>query len=85
MLAPGPHWILRRETILWQKADPNGAVDLGPLAVANGVVYAPSMGGPAFGAGSCYRADHVCLGCGQLAIRSGALPLALRLSPAPPS
>lgn len=30
--------------ILWQKADPNGAMDLGPLAVANGVVYAPSMG-----------------------------------------
>jgi polyvinyl alcohol dehydrogenase (cytochrome) len=31
--------------ILWQKADPNGAIDLGPLAVANGVLYAPSMGG----------------------------------------
>lgn len=31
--------------ILWQKADPNGALDLGPLAVANGVLYAPSMGG----------------------------------------
>jgi polyvinyl alcohol dehydrogenase (cytochrome) len=30
--------------ILWQTADPNGAIDLGPLAVANGVVYAPSMG-----------------------------------------
>jgi polyvinyl alcohol dehydrogenase (cytochrome) len=30
--------------ILWQKADPNGAMDLGPMAVANGVVYAPSMG-----------------------------------------
>jgi polyvinyl alcohol dehydrogenase (cytochrome) len=29
--------------ILWQKADPNGSVDLGPMAVANGVVYAPSM------------------------------------------
>lgn len=38
--------------ILWQKADPNGAVVLGPLAVANGVVYAPSMGGPTFGGGS---------------------------------
>lgn len=38
--------------ILWQKADPNGAVDLGPLAVANGVLYAPSMGGPTFGGGS---------------------------------
>jgi len=38
--------------ILWQKADPNGAVDLGPLAVANGVVYVPSMGGPTFGGGS---------------------------------
>jgi len=33
--------------ILWQVADPNGAVDLGPLAVDNGVVYAPSMGGSA--------------------------------------
>jgi polyvinyl alcohol dehydrogenase (cytochrome) len=33
--------------ILWQKADPNGAVDLGPMAVANGVVYAPSMAGSA--------------------------------------
>jgi polyvinyl alcohol dehydrogenase (cytochrome) len=33
--------------ILWQVADPNGAVDLGPMTVANGVVYAPSMaGGP---------------------------------------
>jgi len=29
--------------ILWQKADPNGAMDLGPVAVANGVVYASSM------------------------------------------
>ena len=29
--------------ILWQKADPNGSIDLGPMAVANGVVYAPSM------------------------------------------
>jgi polyvinyl alcohol dehydrogenase (cytochrome) len=31
--------------ILWQKADPNGAIDLGPLAVANDVVYASSMAG----------------------------------------
>ena len=31
--------------ILWQKADPNGAIDLGPLAVADGVVYASSMAG----------------------------------------
>ena len=30
-------------SILWQKADPNGAMDLGPVAVANGVVYADSM------------------------------------------
>ena len=29
--------------ILWQTPDPNGAVDLGPMTVANGVVYAPSM------------------------------------------
>lgn len=33
--------------IIWQLADPNGAVDLGPMSVANGVVYAPSMGGGA--------------------------------------
>jgi polyvinyl alcohol dehydrogenase (cytochrome) len=32
--------------ILWQKADPNGAMDLGPVAVANGVVYASSMALP---------------------------------------
>jgi polyvinyl alcohol dehydrogenase (cytochrome) len=38
--------------ILWQVADPNGAVDLGPLAVGKGVVYVPSMGGPTFGGGS---------------------------------
>ena len=34
-------------SILWQTADPNGAIALGPVAVANGVVYAPSMGGGA--------------------------------------
>lgn len=33
--------------ILWQTADPNGAIDLGPLSVANGVVYASSMAGSA--------------------------------------
>jgi len=32
--------------ILWQTADPNGAFDIGPVTVANGVVYAGSMGGP---------------------------------------
>lgn len=33
--------------ILWQKADPNGAIDIGPMTVgAGGVVYAGSMGGP---------------------------------------
>lgn len=31
--------------IIWQRADPNGAVDIGPMAVSNGVVYAGSMGG----------------------------------------
>lgn len=31
--------------IVWQVSDPNGAVDLGPLAVSKGVVYAPSMAG----------------------------------------
>lgn len=33
--------------ILWQVADPKGADDLGPMTVANGVVYAPSMAGGA--------------------------------------
>ena len=33
--------------ILWQVPDPNGSNDLGPLAVANGVVFAPSMAGAA--------------------------------------
>lgn len=32
--------------IRWQVADPNGAIDLGPISVANGVVYASSFGGP---------------------------------------
>jgi polyvinyl alcohol dehydrogenase (cytochrome) len=31
--------------ILWQVADPNGSIDIGPVAVANGVVYAASMAG----------------------------------------
>jgi polyvinyl alcohol dehydrogenase (cytochrome) len=31
--------------IIWQVADPNGAMDLAPMTVANGVVYAASMGG----------------------------------------
>jgi polyvinyl alcohol dehydrogenase (cytochrome) len=30
--------------ILWQTADPNGAYDIGPVTVSNGVVYAGSMG-----------------------------------------
>jgi polyvinyl alcohol dehydrogenase (cytochrome) len=29
--------------ILWQVPDPNGSVDFGPVTVANGVVYVPSM------------------------------------------
>lgn len=33
--------------ILWQKADPSGAIDLGPLTAADGVVYASSMAGSA--------------------------------------
>jgi polyvinyl alcohol dehydrogenase (cytochrome) len=33
--------------ILWQVADPNGSIDIGPLAVADGVVYASSMAGSA--------------------------------------
>ena len=31
--------------ILWQIADPNGSIDLGPMTVANGVVFAESMAG----------------------------------------
>ena len=31
--------------ILWQVADPNGSIDLGPLSVAKGVVYSDSMAG----------------------------------------
>jgi len=31
--------------ILWQTKDPNGSIDLSPVAVANGVVYAASMAG----------------------------------------
>jgi polyvinyl alcohol dehydrogenase (cytochrome) len=31
-------------TVLWQVADPNGAVDIGPMAVSNGVVYGSSLG-----------------------------------------
>jgi polyvinyl alcohol dehydrogenase (cytochrome) len=31
--------------ILWQVADPNGAIDIGPMAVSNGVVYGSSMAG----------------------------------------
>lgn len=30
---------------IWQRADPNNAIDLGPVSVANGVVYASSFGG----------------------------------------
>lgn len=33
--------------ILWRKADPNDAIDLGPLTISNGVVFAASMGGVA--------------------------------------
>ena len=29
--------------IIWQVADPHGAIDIGPITVANGVVYAASM------------------------------------------
>jgi len=32
-------------TILWQRSVPNNSIALGPLAVADGVVYAPSMDG----------------------------------------
>jgi polyvinyl alcohol dehydrogenase (cytochrome) len=35
--------------ILWQTADPNGSIDLGAVSVANGVLYASSMGQLFFG------------------------------------
>jgi polyvinyl alcohol dehydrogenase (cytochrome) len=35
----------RTGKILWQTPDPNGAADFGPVAVANGVVFAGSMAG----------------------------------------
>jgi outer membrane protein assembly factor BamB len=35
------------QLIDWQVADPNGAIDLAPLTVSNGVVYAASMAGTA--------------------------------------
>jgi hypothetical protein len=30
---------------VWRQADPDGTIDLGPVSVANGVVYATSFGG----------------------------------------
>jgi len=33
----------RTGEVLWQVADPNGAIDIGPMTAANGVVYAASM------------------------------------------
>src|SRR5262249_61130326 len=30
-------------TVLWRTPDPNKAIDIGPMTVANGVVYASSM------------------------------------------
>ena len=44
MAAHGPH-STRRPARIVQTADPNGAVALGPLSVANGVVYANSRAG----------------------------------------
>lgn len=38
--------------ILWQTPDPNAAVDIGPMTVANGVVYAPSTAAAKTGAPS---------------------------------
>ena len=42
--------------IQWQVADPNGAVDLGPLAVGKGIVYTESMAGTA-GAPTMFALD----------------------------
>jgi polyvinyl alcohol dehydrogenase (cytochrome) len=49
--------------ILWQKADPNGAIALGPLTVSDGVVYARRWrarhGADHAGAGCIHGADAV--------------------------
>ncbi len=42
--------------VLWQTPDPNGSVDLAPMAVANGVVYAGSMEATA-GHGNMFALD----------------------------
>ena len=52
--------------ILWQKPDPNGVTDIGPMAVANGVVYARSG---SFG----YSEEHVRADA-KMATRFGATP-----------
>ena len=38
---------------LWRTPDPNRAMDLGPLTVANGVLYAPSVAGSATSPNMC--------------------------------
>jgi polyvinyl alcohol dehydrogenase (cytochrome) len=43
--------------ILWQIPDPNGAIDIGPMTVANGVVYAPSMGAATAGTSNMFALD----------------------------
>lgn len=43
--------------ILWQIPDPNGAIDIGPMTVANGVVYAPSMGAATSGTTNMFALD----------------------------
>jgi polyvinyl alcohol dehydrogenase (cytochrome) len=35
--------------MVWQIADPKGAIDMGSLSVANGVLYAPSFSGFVYG------------------------------------
>jgi polyvinyl alcohol dehydrogenase (cytochrome) len=47
--------------VLWQTADPNGTIDLGPVSVANGVVYASSMGGIFFPGASAGKATMFAL------------------------
>ena len=51
--------------IRWQVADPNGTIDLGPISVANGVVYACSMGGIFFPGASTGKATMFALDSGN--------------------
>jgi polyvinyl alcohol dehydrogenase (cytochrome) len=54
---------------VWQQADPNGTVDLGPVSVANGVVYATSFGGHVQGGDSAGKDKFFALDAATGAIK----------------